>query len=74
MEQRNSEVLSWLRNRLHRKYKIPKDQTQKVLDAMSDLVWDWKGSKYDLYGLQIEDVLRDLGVNRAPRDRKDDVM
>lgn len=42
MEERNSEVLSWLRNRLKKKYKIPKGQTQAVLDAISDLRWDWR--------------------------------
>lgn len=73
MEKRNSEVLSWLRNRLKRKYKIPKDQTQKVLDAISDLRWDWRHSKYDLYGLCLEDVLEDLGHKRCPRERKNDL-
>lgn len=74
MEKRNGEVLSWLRNRLKAKYKIPKGQTQQVLDAIADLRWDWRHSKYDLYGLCIEEVLADLGANRAPRDRQDDVM
>jgi hypothetical protein len=73
MDKRNSEILSWLRNHLYKKYKIPKRQTQAVLDAISDLRWDWKHSKYDLYGLCIEEVLADLGAARAPYDKKEDV-
>lgn len=57
----------WVVNRLKRKYKIPAKHTEAVLGAIADLTWDWSHSRYDLPGLQIEELLEEIGNTRNPR-------
>ncbi len=68
MEKRTQEAFRWIQNRVHKKTKIKQEVTAKVLETIADLYWDWSHSKYDLYGIQIEDLLEDLGKSRAPKE------
>jgi hypothetical protein len=73
MENRNQKAFIWLKNRLKRKYKIKPQDTEKVLGAIGDLIWDWKDSKYDIWGLGILEILLMIGKKRCPKDRKKDL-
>lgn len=65
--------LRWIANRLKEKYYIPHKQTTAVLGAIADLRWNWQRSKYDLYGLDIGELLEEFGKERCPPDRMDDL-
>jgi hypothetical protein len=67
MEERNAKAFKWLVNRITKKTKVEREVVISVLGAVADMQWDWEHSRYDLYGLQLEEILEDLGKERAPK-------
>lgn len=60
--------------RASKKTGLTKKQVREVFGVIADLRWDWKKSKYDLCGLEIEKVLEILGDRRCPLDRLEDLV
>lgn len=73
MKRDYQDTLSWIVNRVHKKTKIPKKDVLEVLGQIADLRWDWRKSRFDLYGLEIEETLHKFGEDRCPSDRIEDL-
>jgi hypothetical protein len=67
MTEDSQNAYTWLVNRIARKTKIKKQVIEQVLGTVADLEWDWSGSRYDIFGLQLETMLCELGHHRNPK-------
>ena len=66
MEIRNIETLKWLKKRIAKKTGVTPKVAEEMLGCIADLTWDYRKTKYDLYGLDLMNVLEELGEERCP--------
>lgn len=69
MKKHDKDALKYLVNRIYLETGVTKKQTMSVLGFIADMRWDWEGKKYDFYGINIERLLADLGEDRCPLEK-----
>lgn len=69
LNQDQKAAFDFIINRIATLTKVTKNDAQEVLGVIGDLIWDWDKSEYDLYGLQIEELLEAIGESRRPKEK-----